>query len=118
MIQLLSVLIIHSTPFDEVAQGPAPPKGPTGALSLEGGKTIQVTQIQFSGNKAISTKQLERLVSQYANKMLAEFQIQEIKQRVTHFYKSHGYNDVQVKIPKKRSSGTLTVVIVEGKKTS
>ena len=118
MIQLLSVLIIHSTPFDEVAQGPAPPKGPTEALSLEGGKTIQVTQIHFSGNQAISTRQLEKLVNQYENKMLAEFQIQEIKQQVTLFYKSSGYNDVQVKISKKQKPGTLTVVIVEGKKTS
>lgn len=112
MIQILSVIIIHSTPFNEVAQGPTPPKE---EFSLKGGKTIQVTQILFSGNEAISSTQLQRLVKQYENRMLSEFDIQEMQRRIELLYKSKGFDEVQVTIPQKQASGSLQVVIVEGK---
>lgn len=119
MIQLLSVIIIHSSPFDEVAQGPEPPKQEKfQGFSLKGGKTIEVTQILFSGNQAISTKQLEQLVSQYENQMLTELQIEEIQERIELLYKSKGYDNVEVTVPKKQKSGTLEFVIKEGKKSS
>ena len=115
MLQILSILIIHSTPFDEVAQGPPPPKGLTGAFSLEEGKTIQVNQFQFSGNQAISSQDLNKLLSQYKNTMVSKVDLQTIQQNIVSFYKMKGYDDVKVSIPAKQTSETLTIVIVEGK---
>jgi len=116
MLQILSVLIIHSTPFDEVAQGPSPPKGATGTFSLPMEETIQVKRFQFSGNQAIFTHQLQSLVSQYKYTMLSDVDLNEIKQRITLFYKSHGYDNAEVTIFKKQKSGTFEIRIVEGKK--
>lgn len=118
LLQLLSVLIIHSTPFDEVAQGPSPPKASETPLKLKDGKTVQVTQFRFSGNEAIPTQQLQSLVSNYENRILTEVELQEIQKRIEILYKSKGYLNVKVMIPEKQKSGSLEIVIQEGKKMS
>ncbi|NGX59281.1 MAG: hypothetical protein KR126chlam3_00429 [Chlamydiae bacterium] len=114
MLGILSVILIHSAPFDEVAQGTAVPKKDT-ELSLKGGRTIVVREIQFSGNNAIPTKQLEDLTSFYLNKPIAAADLSEMQQKIVSLYKSKGYSQVKVLIPSKQKGGVLTVSIQEGR---
>lgn len=118
MLELLAVLIIHSAPFDElVAQAPGATQN-NQDFSLKGGKTIVVQQIQFVGNSAISTEQLQKLTNLYLNRPLSEIEITEIQNRVTLLYKSKGYDEVKVSVPSKQGAGVLTIAIQEGKKSS
>ncbi len=114
MLGILSVILIHSAPFDEVAQGTAVPKKDT-ELSLKGGRTIVVREIQFSGNNAIPTKQLDDLTSFYLNKPIAAADLSEMQQKIVSLYKSKGYSQVKVLIPSKQKGGVLTVSIQEGR---
>ncbi|NGX47111.1 MAG: Outer membrane protein assembly factor BamA [Chlamydiae bacterium] len=116
MLGILAVIIIHSAPFDEVAEGPKMPQK-NKELSLKGGRTIVVNKIQFIGNKAISTKQLQQLTSPYLNRPISETDLTEIQERIERFYKSKGYDQVKVNIPSKQKGGVLTVDIEEGKKS-
>lgn len=116
MLELLAVIIIHSTPFDEVAQGPDLPQK-NQEFSLEGGKTIVVQEIQFQGNSAISTNQLKRMTNIYLNRPLAETDLEAIQNRITGLYHSKGYNQVKVSAAPNQKRGVLSIIIQEGKKS-
>jgi len=121
VLTLLSVFLIYSTPFEEVAQGPKPPgempkKQAEQEFGLKGGKTIVVKQIEFSGNQAIPTAQLKNLTRPFLNHPLSETDLFEIKQRIKLLYRSKGHPEPKVSIPPKQKSHILTVIIQEVKK--
>lgn len=116
MLGLLAVIIIHSTPFDELAQSTELPQN-NKEFSLKGGRTIVVQEIQFQGNSAISTQQLQRVTNIYLNRPIAESDLAEIQEKVKNLYQNKGYSSVNVMIPAKPKGGVLTVIIDEGKKT-
>ncbi len=118
---LAAVILIHSTPLDEIivsstGDNASKQQQEEQPLSLQGGKTIAVTHFIFSGNQAIPTSQLQRLVTPYLNRSLSQEDINAIKQRIALFYQSKGYSQVKVMIPVNQESGALTVNITEGKK--
>jgi len=120
MLSIIAVILIHSSPFDEIAQGMSFPKESTDkkekSFSLKGGKTIEVKKFEFSGNQAITTSQLEQLTAPYLNRALSGTTLSVIKQRIEFFYKDKGYSDVQVSIPPNQKKDSLVFVIKEGKK--
>ena len=114
---LLAVIMIHSSPIDEIVQGLSPPKNRgTQPLNLKDGKTIIVTQFQFSGNADIPTQQLQRLTNPYLNRILSESDLTEVEERISLLYKSKGYSSVQVIIPFKQQGSILMIAIKEGPK--
>lgn len=99
------------------APGATGATGQTGSFSLQGGKTITLTSINFSGNKDITSAQLQSIAAPFLNRSFSETDLYELKQRVVLLYQSKGYQNVQVTIPAKQNGSTLTIVIVEGKKS-
>lgn len=116
MLALLSVFIIYSTPLEELAQGPKPPKEEQQDPGLKEGKTILINQIEFSGNEAIPLAQLKNLSRPFLNRSLSESDLFELKQRIQLLYRSKGHPEPEVSIPVKQKSDTLMVVITEKKK--
>ena len=126
MLGILAVILIHSSPFDEIVQGemappPPPPQQPQmepQPLDLSGGQTIQASQFIFTGNKAISSAQLQRLTNPFLYQSLSENDISEIEQRIQLLYRSKGYPDATAMVVGPVTSGTITIVIKEGEKSS
>lgn len=114
MLGLLAVIIIHSAPFDELAQGPKVPQDEV--FSYEDGRTFTASNIQFSGNQKVSTKQLKNLTIDFLNRPLSQVDQSEIQHRIELYYKNKGYEDVKVSISPQEKNHTLLVEIEEGKK--
>lgn len=112
MLEILATFIIYTAPLEELAQGP---KVPGKELTLQEGKTMSVSQINFSGNTKVTTSQLQRLCKPFLNKNLSESDLFELKRRIKLLYSSKGYPNAQVTIPSKHQKGELMVVIKEGK---
>jgi len=119
MLEIFATFFIYSTPLEELAQGPTSPSTAQKPkeLVLKEGKTLTISQFNFSGNTKITTAQLQRLCSPFLNKSLTENDLSEIEQRVKLLYKSKGYSGVVVTIPAQQKSKELAVVIIEGKKS-
>lgn len=120
MVTLLTIFLIYSTPFEEVAQGPTVPGQKTNPaeqpLVLDRGRTIQVSQIVFDGNSAVTSQQLNQIAYPFLNKALSQTDIGELKKRVQLLYQSKGIDDVIVFIPaQQKAPNTLLVKIVEPK---
>ncbi|NGX38651.1 MAG: hypothetical protein K1000chlam2_01827 [Chlamydiae bacterium] len=123
MLGLLAIILIHSSPFDEIAQGStgaAPPQQQMEPqpLNLPSGETIQISQFLFTGNTAIPTSQLQRLTNPYLNKALSASEISLIEQRIQSLYSSIGYPNASAVVTGSPTSDTVTVIIKEGKKSS
>ena len=117
MLSLLTIIFIHSTPLEQLAQADTPPTQKDQTLSLEGGKTVNVSAFEFTGNQAISTAELEKITKPYLNTSVSQSNLHAIMQKIEILYKSKGYTQVKVTVPAKQKSGTLTIVIKEGRKT-
>jgi hemolysin activation/secretion protein len=123
MIVLLSTFFINASPTPDApglteVPGATGTTGPAKAFSLKDGKTITLTAIHFSGNKAIPTSQLEYLAKPFLNRTLSESGLSELKRRIILLYQSKGYNDAEVNISGEQKGSILTVEIEEGKLVS
>ncbi|MDN3507082.1 MAG: POTRA domain-containing protein [Simkaniaceae bacterium] len=112
MLGILTVIFIHSAPFDEVAEGPRVPTKQK-ELSLKSGQTIVVSRIQFIGNQIVTTKELKNLTQIYLNTPISEAELAEIEDQIEEFYREKGHKKVRVTIPAKQKKGVLTIEINE-----
>lgn len=109
MLGILAVIMIHSSPFDELPQKSAD-------FTLKGGKTIVLNQIQFVGNKAVSTKELQELTNTYLNRAISESDLSAMEGEIKSYYERKGYKGTLVSIPSKPKGGVLVIQIKESQK--
>jgi len=80
-------------------------------------KTIFIKDFKIDGNSKLSEDELKKLLSEYVNKELTFFQIQEATSILTKHYRQKGYFVARAYIPAqnlKDSEGILKISIVEG----
>jgi hemolysin activation/secretion protein len=81
------------------------------------GKTILIKDFKIDGNSKLSEDELKKQLSEYVNKELTFFQIQEATSILTKYYRQKGYFVARAYIPAqslKDSNGILKISIVEG----
>ncbi len=110
LLPFFSVILIHSSPLDEVAQNT--PHFP----GLENEQTVVARQFVFTGNVAIPTKRLERITAPYLGKSVSEIDLETLEERLEALYRAHGYKKVKVSVSSASHDGVITFHIVEGKK--
>ena len=120
MITLLTVFFINasSTPGATGPTGPTGQVGPAQELTLEEGRTISVSKIEFSGNQEVPANQLETLTTPFLNRSLSEADLAELKERIQLLYRSKGFMGTKVVIASKPEGDVLKVEIEEGRKST
>ena len=135
MLSFLSVILIYSSPLNQLAQGPTAPSNsnqgqtqssqsqPQGEsqkkskqlvpLFLDGGETIAVSSFNFSGNSQVPASELEQLVRPYLNQSIAQSDLGAIKGRIQSYYQSKGFPQPQIMIPTQENPSTLNIIIKE-----
>ena len=99
---------------DDLTTAPAATPATTGVAP--GGKAIPVREFRFEGNSAISTAELEAEVAGELGRSLTLFEIYEIADALTAFYRERGYTVASVTVPaQKVSSGTVRLEVIEGR---
>jgi hemolysin activation/secretion protein len=81
------------------------------------GKAILIKDFKIDGNSKLSEDELKKQLSEYTNKELTFFQIQEATSILTKYYRQKGYFVARAYIPAqnlKESNGILKISIVEG----
>jgi hemolysin activation/secretion protein len=81
------------------------------------GKTILIKDFKIDGNSKLSEDELKKQLSEYVNKELTFFQIQEATSILTKYYRQKGYFVARAYIPAqslKDSNGILKISIIEG----
>lgn len=81
------------------------------------GKTIFIKDFKIDGNSKLGEDELKKQLSEYVNKELTFFQIQEATSILTKYYRQKGYFVARAYIPAqslKDSNGILKISIVEG----
>ena len=64
-----------------------------------GGKTVLVERFDISGNKALSTEQLQAVVGPFQGRPLSLQQIYEVADAITHYYRAQGYTLAAANVP-------------------
>ncbi|MFM8330533.1 MAG: ShlB/FhaC/HecB family hemolysin secretion/activation protein, partial [Candidatus Methylumidiphilus sp.] len=97
---------------------PKPPTAPTAPPAV-GGRTVTLQAIEFRGNHAIPTAELNALAQDYLNRPLTGDDLADLRHHVTLYYVNKGYISSGAKIEKQSitDGGTLLVEIVEGELT-
>ena len=84
----------------------------------EEGTSISIKQIEFTGNRAVSTEELHKIAAPYLNQVLKSQDLEDLRQRVTLKYVDQGYINSGAVIPNQSvAGGILRIHIVEGKLT-
>lgn len=77
---------------------------------------VQVSQFTFTGNTALTTAQLEAIVSEYSGKALNFGELQQVIDAIETAYHNAGYFLAQATLPPQQiKNGTINIVITEGK---
>lgn len=98
-------------PASVIEKAPASPA----AAPATGGKTLQVSQFEFSGNTVFSQDQLAALVSGYLNRPISLGDLYAAADSVSDFYAAKGYTLASVNVPpQKISGGTVKLEVSEG----
>lgn len=118
LLPLLSIFIIHSTPFDEIIQESSFSKDAEDFSKFDNKESFRVLRFQFFGNREISNQQLENLLSSYKSFYITKVEIKKIISQIESFYIGRGYSNVKVMNLKKKKPGNIEVFIKEGNKTS
>ena len=85
-------------------------------LTLKGGKTVIAEKIEFEGNRAVTTAELNKVVSGYTERFLSQSDLDQIKQQIKKYYQQKGYPDAEVHIPMQQKKNSLLIEINEGKR--
>ncbi len=81
-----------------------------------GGPTAEVARVDFSGNSAFNTAQLEQVVEPLLNQSYDLAGMRDIAWQITRFYQSNGYPFARAFLPAQTlSDGTLRIEVVEGR---
>lgn len=105
---------LPTTPAEPLTTTPAERAASTGVPA--GGKQIQVQRFVITGNAAIATEDLAQVVAPYEGQMLTLFEIYDVADRITHYYRTHGYLLASATVPEQKvSSGVITLEVIEGK---
>lgn len=82
------------------------------------GKTLVIKSVQFAGNSAIPTQELEALAQPYLNRPLTAADFETLRRKISLFYVEKGYvNSGAVINNQSLASGLLKITIIEGKLT-
>jgi hemolysin activation/secretion protein len=111
MIILISTFFINASALPQAFPATDPSKN----LSLKGGKTIMVTGVHFTGNKGVSSTQLQYLARSFLNRTLAESDLFELKQRILLLYQSKGFKEVKMTMRLEHKGSILHITIEEEK---
>ena len=80
-----------------------------------GGKTVLVERFDISGNKALSTEQLQAVVGPFQGRPLSLQQIYEVADAITHYYRAQGYTLAAANVPaQKIGNGVIRLEVLEG----
>jgi len=112
------------------AQPPTQPKPPTPVLPALGGSgqpieppmtalptgpKLAVTSIEVIGNRVISTSTLAALLTDGAGKDLSLADLDSLAQRITKYYRAHGYFVARAYVPAQEiTGGVVKIRVVEG----
>lgn len=108
-------------------QSPVPSKGPAPGISQErqkpnaggvpaGGKQILIERFEITGNTVVDDQTLDGIVAQYAGRSLTLFEIYEVADELTKYYRDQGYSVATVTVPaQKVSSGIVLLEVIEGR---
>ncbi len=103
------------TPSDaELGEPAAPPPATTGIAP--GGKQIPIERFEITGNTVISSEELRQMVASHEGRSLTLFEIYEVADELTAYYREQGYSVASVTVPaQKVSTGTVKLEVVEGR---
>lgn len=107
-------------------QSPLPNKDPAPGISRDrdsankgvptGGKQILIDRFEISGNTVIEDQTLDAIVAPYEGRSLTLFEIYEVADELTKYYRDQGYSVATVTVPaQKVSSGIVLLEVIEGR---
>ncbi len=100
-----------STPDFERAPAPS---ATTGVPA--GGMKIPIQRFEISGNSVIATEELKSVIAAHEGRSMTLFEIYEVADELTNYYRSKGYSVATVTVPaQKVGSGTVKFEVVEGR---
>lgn len=101
------------TPPDAV-RTPAAPAATAGIPP--GGRKILVQRFDIVGNEAVASDALQAVVAPYVGQYLTLLEIYDVADRITRYYRTHGYTLASAYVPEQQvSSGVITLEVIEGK---
>jgi hemolysin activation/secretion protein len=96
-------------PITEPAARPTVPVAP-------GGKKIPIQRFEVSGNEVISTDELRGILAPYEGQSLTLFEIYDVADALTRYYRDRGYSVASVNVPaQKVSTGVVRLEVIEGR---
>lgn len=89
---------------------------PATAQSLPGGAKVTLKQVQFAGNTAFNSQQLNAVLNEVTGRSYDFAGLQALAQKVSEHYRANGYPFARAFIPEQRFvDGVLQLVVVEGR---
>src|SRR5690606_3769279 len=110
--------------LEQVAPQPTAPTSPVIGLEVEerpaaalpADQTMQLTRLRITGMSAFSETQLHALVSDKEGSRVSFAELQEVAQRITDFYRGHGYLLSRAYLPAQRiENGEVEIAVLEGR---
>lgn len=111
--------------LQQIEQGPPPAPSstgtgltiqPQGAANLPATEPIQVNAIKITGNTSFTTEVLHLLVINGEGRRLTLSQINELADRITDYYQSHGYPLARAIIPAQTiQNGVVNIEVIEAR---
>ncbi|MFT4581061.1 MAG: hemolysin activation/secretion protein [Gammaproteobacteria bacterium] len=102
------------TPGDAGFARPAPATATSGIAA--GGRQIPINKFDITGNSVISAQELQSVVSPFEGRALSLFEIYEVADVLTQYYRDSGYSVASVTVPEQKiSSGTVKLEVIEGR---
>lgn len=81
----------------------------------EGGPRIRIDRFDITGNKIVPTEELRALLARYEGTELTLFEIYELSDVITRYYRDRGYTVASCNVPEQRvASGVVRLEIIEG----
>lgn len=100
-------------PSPEVAPAPPAPQPPVSAE--QGGPTVTLSAVRFTGNTVFSSEELQPLVAERIGQLNTLADLEALAMRVTEKYRSAGYMLAQAIVPVQDvTSGVVEISVVEG----
>ena len=105
---------LPTTPSDPGFDAPAPTPSTAGIPA--GGKRIPIKSFDITGNSVLSSEDLQSIVAPYEGQSLTLFEIYEVADELTRFYRSRGYSVASVVVPaQKVGGGVVRFEVIEGR---
>lgn len=105
---------LPATPREAEIEQPA--QAPATSGVAPGGKQIPIERFEITGNSVISSDELLQVTAPYTGRTMTLFEIYEVADVLTQYYRDRGYSVASVVVPaQKVSSGTVKLEVVEGR---